>query len=536
MAIAPTPPLRLLLDLSQVVVFPRTMGRTTADSTLAMTTPAVSGFLCLPYELRDMVYREYFAVEGGYAHNPHTDKLRRRAGEGPIDLDLTLTCKRIAGETRGLALGSNTITFRTVGAEDEATRARARLFDVLMQRMHRYREHMLYREIRTCITDQSYDTIVRLYPQFAPVMAMVNDDELILRAVGAPGPWGQPPSLYREFVQYALQVICFYNHRFARVVSEALPSVPDPVDLVYYRPPPWAIPRRKDLKEMECVLGTREKGRQPDHRGRFSAAAAAIRFVESRPRAAGHMRRLVLEEDYPAVSNPECHGLSFVPICQEYPLLRVERRVNLWTAVFPDICTSPRRPTVEPQTVPELDSNRISEQVATWVVEAAVLQSAGMPPGSFSLVLTGDPAPRLCSDIFQTVIHRDVAWQLAQEECLARGHLSQQCWGARTMRPAARRGMLGPGNVCYLFDGFPRALRDIVDGGSVVRCEFDPGEPLSVEALLQGKRGWLWFQWQEGWYRRDKQVVETFPELAPFVLGKAVPPPLLLGSRDGWDL
>lgn len=46
-------------------------------------------------------------------------------------------------------------------------------------------------------------------------------------------------------------------------------------------------------------------------------------------------------------------------------------------------------------------------------MEALALIPAGMPKGSFSLVLDAGPASDLCSDIFRDVVRRDAAWQTA---------------------------------------------------------------------------------------------------------------------------
>ncbi|KAI1155177.1 hypothetical protein F4825DRAFT_447724 [Nemania diffusa] len=78
-----------------------------------------SPLLRLPRELRDIIYGFYLAVYGGYVYDFRAGKLRGAdAPDRPIDLALTFTCRQIAAEMRGVALGANTIHFRTYSAPD----------------------------------------------------------------------------------------------------------------------------------------------------------------------------------------------------------------------------------------------------------------------------------------------------------------------------------------------------------------------------------------------------------------------------------
>ncbi|KAK8112505.1 hypothetical protein PG984_013031 [Apiospora sp. TS-2023a] len=81
---------------------------------------SASPFLRLPRELRDAIYREYVLVDGGYVFNPYTEKLRKATGQGrgdanrAINLSLTYTCRQVAIEMKGVALGANLVTFKTL--------------------------------------------------------------------------------------------------------------------------------------------------------------------------------------------------------------------------------------------------------------------------------------------------------------------------------------------------------------------------------------------------------------------------------------
>ncbi|KAK4209509.1 hypothetical protein QBC37DRAFT_259485, partial [Rhypophila decipiens] len=58
-------------------------------------------------ELRDMVYKYYLTVNGGYIFDPTSQKLKRSKDSScsnPHPFALQYTCKLIASEMRGLAL------------------------------------------------------------------------------------------------------------------------------------------------------------------------------------------------------------------------------------------------------------------------------------------------------------------------------------------------------------------------------------------------------------------------------------------------
>jgi hypothetical protein len=84
-----------------------------------------SAFLRLPQELRDIIF-EYALYElNGFVYGFESNNLTRTNQE-PINLALTLTCRTIAEETRGLVLELNTINFYT--AYTEGTRYNAGMF------------------------------------------------------------------------------------------------------------------------------------------------------------------------------------------------------------------------------------------------------------------------------------------------------------------------------------------------------------------------------------------------------------------------
>lgn len=132
----------------------------------------------------------------------------------------------------------------------------------------------------------------------------------------------------------------------------------------------------------------------------------------------------------------------------------------------------------------------VTAHVAEWVVEALTLIPAGMPVGSFSMVLDGEPAPGRCSEIFQTMVQRDIAWQSALDECYARELLPTPSFTQRRS------------NTCYIFEDFPQAMRDIVNNTPLIRCNFDPGDLWDVEKVIEEHCGWPLARWEEAWEER----------------------------------
>lgn len=178
---------------------------------------------------------------------------------------------------------------------------------------------------------------------------------------------------------------------------------------------------------------TAEYDAQSHNRGkfRFSAASVAISFLSSLPsKVRLHLRRLRLLENDVCVAFPESHAQGLISFCLENPRLRVERRVNLWKAIF----QQPNRHGPLHHSVNELDgdpegqyldaktdaetgfsTDMITDNLALWIMEAAALVPAGMPENSFTLVLDGAPGNDVLLGVFMNFVQRDAAWQRAWE-------------------------------------------------------------------------------------------------------------------------
>jgi hypothetical protein len=92
------------------------------------------------------------------------------------------------------------------------------------------------------------------------------------------------------------------------------------------------------------------------------------------------MRTIVLNEDFKAVSRPECHARGLIPFCLENPKLRIERHIGLFTNLLPVGIDQGNY---------WLDIPACFEVLIAWIEEALSLSSYGMPTSSFKLVIMG---------------------------------------------------------------------------------------------------------------------------------------------------
>ncbi|KAK2031600.1 hypothetical protein LX32DRAFT_637013 [Colletotrichum zoysiae] len=488
---------------------------------------------CLPREIRDMVYRHYVAVEGGYVCDTEgfVNGTLRQADGGPIDMALIFTCKVVANEMHGLALRTNSITFSTLSGDYDLWLL-ARRFQYLFSELNHKRERILG-DAGKYMTQDAYDKLRDMYPQFVPLLDLLRTDDVYeyLSDHGISGPFGEAPSVYRDFMRASLQVAysCDPKAFDASLGDNTTASLSKnetrTLSFLHCSVEPWAIPSPDEMAELQFAMGDRRDMRDGsrDEDGsewRFSAASAAIYFLRCLPDTIRtHVRRLVVNEDRESIAFPESHGLGLVPFCRENPLLRVERRVDLWGNAFhADYRFHTPRERYRARyakTETGLDSALITYNLGAWIMEAQLLASAGMPESSYSLVLDGDPVPQLCTEIFRAVVQRDVAWQLAWTESIKQGNLAGVSWFV------ARGGEMGRRRIsynqprftgCYFYEGLPEAVWDMTTGKSIVSCNFDPGEPWSaqdVDILVQKHRQWTTQTWTERWSRHKPKWWDT---------------------------
>lgn len=526
-------------------------------------------FLSLPRELRDMIYEKYFAIDGGYLCDTDAflkGSLATSAGQ-PVDLALVYTCKAVAQETENgnIALRFNTVTFTTLYSPELGHLAQ--LFQKLMFDGVWFVKGVMFNAVGHYLSKESVSELKSCYPQFAPLLRRlkaedpVTGDELLQLTGGRCGPYGEPPSVYREFLDITLRLAADDPEASLAIRDFVVPwnswlrgddelpvgleeyqrrKLRSGFDFIDNRTEIWEVPSPSDLDELIRLTKYTVNPICPEAevKYRFSAAAAAIYFLKSMsPQTCCHLRKLVVLEDRRSVCDPESHAVGLIPFCQDYPHLRVERRVKLFRNVFLQGVTydgDVERDWVQEFGHPpegELFSESLTYTLAPWIIEASRLAEAGMPADSFSLLLDSDGANQLATEIFYSIINRDVEWQEAWVESLAASQLSwfdrrgevfsnlvhdtpHFNYFATSGNPEEELSAFADvalhGGQIYSFENFPRAIRGIADGTSVVRGDFDTGliGP-NPHAVLDDRSDWDNDTWQNAWHHYYTPVWRT---------------------------
>ena len=131
----------------------------------------------------------------------------------------------------------------------------------------------------------------------------------------------------------------------------------------------------------------------------------------------------------------------------------------------------------------------MTKALARWIIEADALETSGIPSGAFTLVLDGDEYPELVQHVFQSIVQKDAAWQIALD-------MSYDVDGNGLPRPLwfDRRHRCG-----YMYEAAPRILRDITSGTFSIRCKFDPGHEYSAKAVVRERAGLDIKAWEARW-------------------------------------
>jgi hypothetical protein len=213
---------------------------------------------------------------------------------------------------------------------------------------------------------------------------------------------------------------------------------------------------------------------------RFSATAAAIRFLEQLPISQRtQIRRLVLHEDLPSVNLPSRHTQGLVPLLKENPLLRVERRASVFGCV-----TSQRRDPIrvlinsEEEEIlpsPTILGRNFEANICYWLLDALAVVDSGLHTKCFTFVLEAGPYGDYCADLFQRVIQTNISRSKAWKICLETGLLA-------SLRPTTR----DKNTTKYAMDPrFEKLIEHLVNQTSIFRCDFNPGVPLDVDTLVE---------------------------------------------------
>ncbi|KAM0548399.1 hypothetical protein ACHAPJ_009883 [Fusarium lateritium] len=237
---------------------------------------------------------------------------------------------------------------------------------------------------------------------------------------------------------------------------------------------------------------------------RFSAAAAAIRFLErlsSDQRV--QIRSLILYEDLPSVNAASAHAQGLVPFFKENPLLRVERRVSIFGCLY-DLTDNPSGAARILQLGRGGRSSVICKcfnaKLAAWLLDALAVAESGIPAGSFTFVLEAGPHADVCSDLFQRVVHRDIAWHKAFKACVDRGFV--------VLNAAMTAFTL---SMLQVDEGLEGAIEHLLNETSVLRCDFNPGFAWNFEAVVDETKDCHGSDWLEACIHREPRSILALP-------------------------
>ena len=447
--------------------------RTIRCATIAMASPSrpkhmqlQSPLFRLPRELRDQIYGHYLVCETGLEYDFWKNKLTRTNGKH-IDLSLIYTCREAAAELQGLALRLNKVVFRTAWA-GASRRHNIGTLEIAMKRLNLRKHFQLNEVAQSCLTDETKGVIGLVYPQFAPLLRAWRQEGPIVPLSNQDYTYytcGEPPSVYRDFVHFALRILEDSPHTSIPFDVRSLPHLE-----------PWQEPDDKALEELlEIAFDKNTRPDLPDvDRCIVSAAACAIRFLNSLPRSIrSEVRQVDLIEDRESVSYPECHVRGLVPFCQDNKELRIHRRVDLWWNVLWKIHRGGNM----------IPDDRVIRAIAEWMVEATALPSMGMPSNAFKMTfIDSESGLDEVSKIFD-VLQQYVAWQIATDLCYERQILPTSTWTKRRLS----RG--------YTYETISQILLDIVNQDSIIHCDFLPGRTHDPEKIVDKFTGESVAEW-----------------------------------------
>jgi len=310
-------------------------------------TPRMSGcsatsvrpkLLCLPRELRDIIYDYYLRSPAGYAYRFETNKLTN-ADASSISLSLAFTCRQIATEMKGLALRVNKITFTTFFSK--ATRESAGMFHAALKNIALKQVSLLNHLVPRLLTLDMMQSITSIYPQFWPLLSnwRLRDGKSILG--WKMFDFGEVPSIWLDFVHYTLVTIAQHPDYREEVKLKALywqANESLTLELANTFLEPWSIPDATELDGL-CSVAQFKSYNTLYCEGleySYSATSSAIRFLRSLPTSTRKdIRELRLLEDRESVADSACHARGLIPYCRENLKLRVECSVRLWETIFP---------------------------------------------------------------------------------------------------------------------------------------------------------------------------------------------------------
>ncbi|KAF5660619.1 hypothetical protein FCIRC_12084 [Fusarium circinatum] len=238
---------------------------------------------------------------------------------------------------------------------------------------------------------------------------------------------------------------------------------------------------------------------------RFSATAAAIRFLQRLPISQRmQIRKIVLHEDLPSVNLPSRHTQGLIPFLKENPLLRVERHASVLG------CVLSQRPyniiahmDGDENMLPpaEMLDRDFEASIHYWLLNAFAVVDSGVNTSCFTFVLEAGQHSEYCADLFQKFIQTEISKSKAWKICLDTGLLA-------SLRPWIRDNNA----IRYAKDPRLEKLVDrLVNQTSSLRCDFNPGVLLDVDALVEDAKVRHGENILDKWVSKQDLGAITFP-------------------------
>ncbi|KAF5234298.1 hypothetical protein FANTH_12189 [Fusarium anthophilum] len=471
-----------------------------------LDTMAPRSFVSLPCELRRMIYKCYFTTEQGYHFNATSRKLTTAHGE-PIDLALIYTCRLIAEETKAMPFLYNDISFKTFYQEDLSLwlcRFEGLVTGQFQQQMQ------LIIDLCPFITREMHLLVEERFPWFTTHLsnALAYRRNLSNRLSYGRNPrlrlrdgWldihhgrlkmdGTPPdddiyrdicsndrahSAHRAAIEFTLRLLCEVSDaQFVATVNELLADweysggarLSNFLDQCYK---PWRFPSSlSDLDDMGPAIGFLD--------------ALSLNQRSS-------LQNINIHEDRVSSGYPDGHAIGLIPFCQENKRLQIRHKLSMVRNLFDRASLSQGGAfdiiqDLEDQGDQGDQGGRWTNEdflahtadglypiVANCLAEAMFLPDAGMPDGSYTLLLDAENATDMCSTIFQQDILGKEATRIVLDRALKEdpdGDWVDECRLEIKKSLKAHAG----------------ALEHLINKTSFLESNFYPGHLKNVDALM----------------------------------------------------
>ena len=473
-----------------------------------MINQHMSPLFRIPRELRDEIYAYYAHEDDGLLYNYASRSLRFVNGR---ELDLSVTCKAIAEEMRGVSLQVNTVTFvpgceETQGLVPHQAPPRACRFEHLLFAT-RWTKLVMLHYAAECVTETDLEMVIKAYPAISNVFrscfrAIRSGFDCRMMSWHSQIPRDVFTTSFCDAVQYTLDLIA--NHpKFEELISKACESPerypwPQPPfmqgthrQVLRWRPNAWLIPTDHELCRMESLLTTLQA--PPRERAKtyqetnvyFSATAICIATLDRlTPRARKQLRSINLREDCRGVGNPEVHAEGLINYCKENRKLQFRMQASFSTMLAPSFWTKPASLVAQRATGTWANVHDYMRILVDWLMRTAALTKLGMPKNSFAAVLDAQSQEAA------------YLWQYISRAASTRAHMPEDILN-EDERDGAEELIL-PAMYMALWRlpaGLTSVVEDIINDVSIIRLETPARERLQQKEPVKPYATWSFRDW-----------------------------------------